>query len=93
MSEPRTPRETRIFLKLRRQFLAKKHEKKAQKTRETRIFLQIWCPNFPNFPEFFPNFPENPKISPKIPKNGQKWPWETRLCAVAAPGKGFKHRG
>ena len=77
---PRAPRETRIFFNIFTKIQDEKPRKKPQKSRETRIFLQIWGPNFPQNCQ---KFPGDPEISSKIVKNGRKWP----KMAKNGPGK------
>ena len=65
----RVPRETRIFFNIFTKFQVEKPRKKPRNSRETRIFLQIWGPNFPQNCQ---KFPGDPEISSKIVKNWKK---------------------
>ena len=77
---PHTPRETRIFFNIFTKIQVEKPRKKPRNSRETRIFLQIWGPNFPQNCQ---KFPGDPEISSKIVKNGRK----SSKMAKNGPGK------
>ena len=75
-----TPRETRIFFNIFTKIQVEKPRKKPRNSRETRIFLQIWTPNFPQNCQ---KFPGDPEISSKIAKSRQK----SSKTAKNGPGK------
>ena len=66
---PRVPRETHIFFNIFTKIQVEKPRKNPRNSRETRIFLKIWDPNFPQNCQ---KFPGDPEISSKIVKNWKK---------------------